>query len=707
MVRLSSKITFTDLTGGINNVDTKENLNATPKKTQTPDMVNVEYFKLGGIKTMEGNVVIGSVQPDAIVGGWEYTKGNNRYMLIGLHDGTVKRFDTISQDFIEIYKFATASDRMSFCNMNNGVVISNGKDDLIFYEYGRNTALTGDVDVTNGSTSISGNSTSFGTDVKVGDYIAIEGCKDTYKVTSITDSDDMEVTPAIDTSYDTIYYQFYDDNNAVSVYSTVEIPEVGDTLYFIDTDTDPYTITTAGTVTTAFDPETNNMYYIDTNNVSQSAIRPEDYTDITVTTTPATLSNCEYRLTELSECNAILTNSDPEVEDDPKQIRGLALQVYNGRLWVGGEKGLFYSGVGLYNGWDVYANDAGYIPEIYNDSSTVTALGLFSEFLMIHKQYSSYILTCQDEDSASMSIKPFSNITCESQQSWIVSNTKYFVYSDEFMDIYPLVQHTIFNDKFLGEPITQKVRNLFINVNQADADKIFCVSRPKFRQMIFYLPTILYPGSNYGLIYDFQTKSWLLRVVPQDVTIAFNFNNNVYIGTRNGLVLREFSGRTFQEYDEDKDEIKDLPINAYYKSPWFDWSDGYMQSFAEFLIEIDGESTNKFYIRTQKDGQSRFEDRIIDNDLLNGNALVWDSEDGIEDNNTVWGYPKDDPEQGIYYNQTIGDEWVKATFDNIRMLLPNNVFEDFQIEIGTNELGQGFSIYGYQFRRIETEEAPW
>ena len=41
------------------------------------------------------------------------------------------------------------------------------------------------------------------------------------------------------------------------------------------------------------------------------------------------------------------------------------------------------------------------------------------------------------------------------------------------------------------------------------------------------------------------------------------------------------------------------------------------------------------------------------------------------------------------------------------MVLPNNVFEKFQLEIGTNDINQGFAIYGYAFRRIETEEAPW
>ena len=599
MSRISSQIIFGDLTGGINNVDSKETINASTKKTQTPDMLNVEYFKLGGIKTMEGNVLVGDKQDYKIIGGWEYTKGNRRYMIIGLANGDVKIYNPATEEFNLIYTFATATDRMSFCNMNNGVVVTNGIDEPIFYEYGRRQILSGSVSTTAGSTTVTGNQTEFTKELNPGDKIEIDSA--TYFIDSITDDTTLELTEEVEN----------------------------------------------------------------------------------------TLSDQILYLSTISSCNATLIN-----EDDPNvstPIRGLAIQYYNGRLWIGGDNGLFYSQVGQYNKWDI-KYDAGVLYSIYNDTSEIKALGLFSEFLVVHKKFSTYILTCTG-DSSTIVVKPFSNITCESQQSWIVSNTKYYIYSRDFMDIYPLVQHTIFSDKFLGEPVTQKVRNIFQNLIAENSGNIFCVSRPKARQMIFYLPLVNQLGSSYGLIFDHQTKSWLLRNVPQNVTIAFNYSGNVYIGTEDGMVLREFSGRTFKVYNQETDEIEDAPIISYYKSPWFDWTNGYTQSFAEFIIEMDNSSENKFYIRTQKDGQSRFEDRIIDSSALNGDALIWDGPIGqdLPDNDTTWN----------------NDIWVKGTFENIRMLLPNNVFEDFQLEIGTNELGQAFSIYQYGFRRLETEEAEW
>lgn len=1022
MSRLSSQLRFNDLTGGINNVYDKEMINSSTKRTETPDMVNVEYFQLGGIKTMGGNTLVGgdkSIQKASIVGGWEYTKNSKKYMIIGLSNGEVRRYNEGIYDdnkFELVYTFQSISDRMSFCNINNGVVITNGIDDLVFYEYKRTSLLHGVISTEEGSSIIIGNGTKFTSEVKVGDGISINDS--TYYISKIYDTSTLVVDRPI-ISIDVVY----------------------------------------------------------------------DY---------------NFKLADTSLCNATLINTNTDVDTDGSvnvPIRGLAIQYYKGRLYVGTKQGLFYSPIGEYNNWNI-EDDAGVFYDIYNDSSEVTALGLYSDYMLVHKKFNTYVLSDDGSGNASesLSINPFSNITCDSQQSWIVSNTKYYIYSKEFMDIYPLVQRTIYNDRFLGEPITQKVRELFKDVREYDTKNIFCVSRPKQRQMIFYLPTTRVKGSGEALIFDFQTKSWLLRRLPNwtkkdnqgntikcvtDVTCAFNFNNNVYIGTSDGMVLREFSGDGFtisklnpdgtrstvvlegnenayikigkekinnihnsecfclisgngsgynnyrfygddyywspssgtlpvysdintttydrwtgmtwngskflilseagyvsnsyiktyrsiidfetptkidnlsgrkwvgvsfdgikfiaidedgyisnslnfydwddpiqkdellghewidicsnnyktlliskdgtiacvdnnnewdiittipstiqndywvsieygneqyiavswngyitvsndletwskpskpsvieigvgqrivrvrydgndfvligsrgifykssdlnnwgkidtnnealrsfctspmaacftkqynnytidimsNEYGDIKsneivevdrdifnnnggvinyfylhynpdtfddyfnfykdDEILNKPVyninygeqiiridltyfisdktglHAYYKSPWFDWAGNYYQSFAEFFMEVNSDYKNKFIIRTQKDGTSRYEDRLIDENKFvdKTNTLVWDDE------SKHWGGINEDTD--IEYKH---DNWAKITFDTLRMLLPNSVFESFQFELKADNVGDGFYIYQYGFRRIETEEAPW
>lgn len=591
MAKISRKITYSDLTGGLNNVNSPETMNSSNKRTETPDIVNIEHFKLGGIKTMEGNKQFGDKQDDTVVGGWEYTKGQDKYMIIALARGDIKIYNAVTEHFDLIYTFPSYSDRVSFCNMNNGVVVTNGKDDPFFYEIGRRQILSGTVSITNGTKNVVGVGTKFLVEVKPGDRIIIGA--NTYIADTITDDENFTLKE----------------------------------------------------------------------NAKQ------------------TLSNQNYFLGEISQCNAILTNKE---EDDSihTTIRGLAIQFYNGRLWIGTDNGLFYSGVGEYNGWDIKLNDAGVLYSIYNDSSEIKALGLYSDYMLIHKEFNTYLLTCTG-DSTTIQVVPYSNVSCDSQQSWIVSNTKYYVYSRENMDIYPLTQRTVFSDKYIGEALTTKVRDVFTNLRDSELENIFCVSLPRKRWMVFYMPMVEQLGSGYGLIYDHQTKSFWVRKVPQEITIAFNFNNDIYLGTADGYVLKEFVGSTFNGQT----------INAYYKSPWFDWSDGYTQSFAEFAIEIADDFNNEFYIRTFKDGSSPFEDRILTSDLLSGDALVWDGQDDqdLRDNDTVWDE----------------DSWVTSGFNHIRMVLPNNVFDKFQLELGTNTLGQGFAIYGYQFRRIETEECMW
>lgn len=583
---IKHSISFGDLTGGLNNVDTMDRLNSSPRRTETPDIMNVEYFQLGGIKSMDGNTQVGDKQSSKIVGGWEYRKGNDKYMMIATLDGEVKILNQVTNTFDLVYTFHHQSQRVSFTNMNNGCVFTNGIDDLVFFEKNRHILLNGTVSVTEGLSTVTGTNTKFTSELKKGDTISI-----------------------------------------------------GDNVYFVKS------------ITTDTELELR--------------------TNATVTAT-----NSNYYLSEVSECNATLIN-----EEDPNlstPIRGLAIQYYKGRLWVGGDNGLFYSQVGMYNGWDI-KYDAGVIYSVYNDTSEITALGLYSDYLLIHKKFNTYILTISSTGST-ITVDPYSNISCDSQQSWIQTNLKYYVYSKEHKGIFPMAQRTVFNDKYVGEEITAKVHNLFDRIRLSDTDEIFIVNLTKKRWIIFYLPLIDNAGSGNVLIFDIMTKSWLFRKVPQIVSMAFNFDTDVYIGTDDGKVLKEFSGSTFDG----------KVINAYYRSPWFDWADGYTQSFSEFAIELASEYKNKFYLRTYKDGVTKYEDRLLDSENLLGEGLVWEGKDS-DTTTTLW----DD------------DEWVTSEFRDIRMVLPNNVFGKFQLEIGTNELGQGFAIYGYSFRRIEFEESPW
>ena len=103
MSRLKSQVVYNDLTGGLNNVNSIDTINSSTKKTESPDLCNVEFFKLGGIKSMEGNIQFGDKQDEAVIAGWEYTKDNDKYMVIGLADGSVKIYNNSTDEFLLNY----------------------------------------------------------------------------------------------------------------------------------------------------------------------------------------------------------------------------------------------------------------------------------------------------------------------------------------------------------------------------------------------------------------------------------------------------------------------------------------------------------------------------------------------------------------------------------------------------------------------------
>lgn len=588
---MGATVKYYNLTGGLNTVQGIGTINQSNKRTESPDMKNVEYYKLGGLKSMEGNTQFANTLPSQISLGFEYVYGNNKYMVVTTVDGTLYIYDKISNTFKEIFKFKTPTSRHSICTFNNGIVVSNGVDDLLFYQYGRQNLLSGTVTTSTENNSVTGTSTKFTTQLSVGDYIEINSVK--YKVIEITSDTELRIEP----------------------------------------------------------------------------------------TPTEAVTDSNYYLSDISELNAVYKNSDdPNIS---KPVRGLALQSYQGRIFVGGNDGiLYYSEVGLIHGWDLKYG-AGAIPSFYDDNSDFTAFGLWDKYLIICKRERSYILDGTDADTTNWTVSPYSDFTCDSQQSWLVANNSFLIYTRTGGGIYPLLQRTIYNANYQGNDLSVKIRDSFEYVNTAKFDYIFPVYAPKKKYIMFYIPMLMGVGSNYCFIFDIQSKTWLLRVVPQDVTVAFRFNNEIYIGTSDGKVLKEFSSLTFNGQ----------PIEWYWKSPWFSYGEGSNHlSTREFRINIAEESTNRFHIRNRRDGKDTYNTRAVSNNLDSFIGLVWDvdnEENSLTD--TTWD----------------NDSWVTTSHIVKRFPLPKQYFQTTQIEFYGNAVDEGMSIYGFEIDGIQLEEVPW
>lgn len=588
---MGATVKYYNLTGGLNTVQGIGTINQSNKRTESPDMKNVEYYKLGGLKSMEGNTQFANTLPSQISLGFEYVYGNNKYMVVTTVDGTLYIYDKITNTFKEIFKFKTPTSRHSICTFNNGIVVSNGVDDLLFYQYGRHNLLSGTITTSTENNSVTGTGTEFTTQLAVGDYIEINSVK--YKVIEITSDTELRIEP----------------------------------------------------------------------------------------TPTEAVTDSNYYLSDISALNAVYKNSDdPNIS---KPVRGLALQSYQGRIFVGGNDGiLYYSEVGLIHGWDLKYG-AGAIPSFYDDNSDFTALGIWDKYLIICKRERSYILDGTDADTTNWTVSPYSDFTCDSQQSWLVANNSFLVYTRTGGGIYPLLQRTIYNANYQGNDLSVKIRDSFEYVNTAKFDYIFPVYAPKKKYIMFYIPMLMGVGSNYCFIFDIQSKTWLLRVVPQDVTIAFRFNNEIYIGTKEGKILKEFSSLTFDGQ----------PIEWYWKSPWFSFGEGsnYL-STREFRVNIAEENTNRFHVRNRRDGKAVFNTRLVTNDLDSFIGLVWDvdnDDDSLTD--TTWD----------------NDSWVTTSHIVKRFPLPKQYFQTTQIEFYGNAVDEGMSIYGFEIDGIQLEEVPW
>ena len=588
---MGATVKYYNLTGGLNTVQGIGTINQSNKRTESPDMKNVEYYKLGGLKSMEGNTQFANTLPSQISLGFEYIYGNNKYMVVTTVDGTLYIYDKISNTFKEIFKFKTPTSRHSICTFNNGIVVSNGVDDLLFYQYGRHNLLSGTVTTSTENNSVTGTSTKFKTELSVGDYVEINSVK--YKVTEITSDTELRIEP----------------------------------------------------------------------------------------TPTEAVSDSNYYLSDISELNAVYKNSDdPNIS---KPVRGLALQSYQGRIFVGGNDGiLYYSEVGLIHGWDLKYG-AGAIPSFYDDNSDFTAFGIWDKYLIICKRERSYILDGTNADTTNWTVSPYSDFTCDSQQSWLVANNSFLVYTRTGGGIYPLLQRTIYNANYQGNDLSVKIRDSFEYVNTAKFDYIFPVYAPKKKYIMFYIPMLMGVGSNYCFIFDIQSKTWLLRVVPQEVTVAFRYNNEIYIGTSDGKVLKEFSSLTFDGQ----------PIEWYWKSPWFSYGEGSNHlSTREFRINIAEESTNRFHVRNRRDGKDTYNTRAVSNNLDSFIGLVWDvynEENSLTD--TTWD----------------NDSWVTTSHIVKRFPLPKQYFQTTQIEFYGNAVDEGMSIYGFEIDGIQLEEVPY
>lgn len=595
-------LSYFNLTGGLNTVQTMATINSSTNRTESPDMVNVEYFKLSGIRTMNGNVGLNSSSPigeSPIRFGYEYVKGNNRYMIVA-DEVNLYEYNPLTDSFSLLnasldpnsdYTFYTGGGEITICGYANGIVAASTTNNyLIYYRKGREELTLGQV-TSDGSTTVIIN---------------------TYNNPNATCSEDIlgkgDIIVIDDNKYE------------VETVQPAEIQDSQDPSQWISNpNKDKFTVT---------------------------KVVPSGSSDFSIT--DFTKIYCTY--------TSIVDKGNNTTETTTTNFYPKVIQSHQGRLWVGARLEneetaayLIYSDLGNINhafeGGDASAYDAGYFAEFWEDTSDITAIGTWDKYIVCHKTEHTYLIDTSNSDATQWKVESYSEYTCDNQQGFVKANNGYYTYCSSVGGIYPMIQRTIYSAISQGAEASTKIRDTFLNLNTYSLNKIFAVYHPYKKYIMFYMPMIGETGSNNCYILDLQTKSWLHRRIPQVVTTAFEFDNKVYVGTADGKVFEEFRGTTFDGQ----------PVEFSWKSPWFVW--GGMTNWTttrEFRVKMSQEGTNNFYIRNRRDGTDDYKQRTITNTSNQVKALMWDTgalTDDKEPITTSWKvyeYTGDDGEK--YYS---------------------------------------------------------
>ncbi len=359
---------------------------------------------------------------------------------------------------------------------------------------------------------------------------------------------------------------------------------------------------------------------------------------------------------EIKQCNAI--------DRDGYAIRGQAIAVYKGRLWIGDGSTLYYSALGKYDDWST-AQDAGYIENFHNDSSKIIGLESYKGYLVIYKENQTYILT--GSTYLDFSIIPYANKGSLSPFGIAtIENYQYFFNKA----VYTLEQVLTNGQVKLSAEISELIHSDFENIDNNRLNEVIALPYDDKRQVWFFIPynNIQYIKTIW--IYDYDNKAWYKRVVPQGITSACKFNDKIYIGTGEGEILQEDLGNSFNG----------LPIDFYWYSPFFHFGKpNNSKTIDEFFVNVDNAYDNNFEFFTRKnyvDTELDDEDSIS---IIESTSLIWS--DGITTMN--W----DDL------------NWAEESEESERLSVSGSN-KSVQICIKGNELTHDCAILGFEFRDV-------
>lgn len=382
-------------------------------------------------------------------------------------------------------------------------------------------------------------------------------------------------------------------------------------------------------------------------------------------------SNSEEMLTiELDKYNSegeldeitIMTPKDVEGRD----VKGLGLVIFAGRLWVFNNQVLWYSV--QENIYDFETSDAeirtsaGYIEFVKKITAIYPYLGSLAVF-----HANSSCLIAQDEEEQSFYKSFDSPGGCAGYNSLVFHGTQLYFYDDTKKGVFSFLQ-VINGDKTLGENIALEIQDELFSIPSSKLDNIKAQSvvTANRNEVWFLLPS---DDDKYStiMIYDYLRSTWVKRKSQKLNTIGI-ISGRLYSGGKK--IYEEYVS---QDFDGEF-------IDAFYKCAPLNLA---VENSLKILayppkMAMDMYYNNDFYVEYTKDYNSLTTKirRIISKTLKN--VLYFDI--GFWDVNCF-------PHEKI----------------NVIKKLPATFFKTLQMSFYTKEFGQNFCINNIEFGKIKTK----
>ncbi len=368
---------------------------------------------------------------------------------------------------------------------------------------------------------------------------------------------------------------------------------------------------------------------------------------------------------EISQANATTTGGT--------NIRSLALEVYKGRIWMANGSTLYYSALGKFDDWQTQ-NDAGSISNFHNDTSPITALCNFKDVLVIHKKESSFILSGNSPEN--FVITPFSNLGAISPMGINVANGRQIFFNRA---VYPFVINEL-GEITQGSAISENIKTKLESFNNSKNEKCILLNFKNKSQIWCFLYENNDDYFHTILIYDYFNNAWFQRIVPYDITSAWEYQGGIYCGLRDGKIVKESVGTSFMG----------APIEFNWKSPFFHFGkvDKY-KTVEHVALILSMDKDNNFNYQTRKNYSNYY---IEDKDSftnIQSNTLVFCDENGKNG-------------QGVLdnYTQKYGFITLEDNMLNKFETLATGSNKSFQIELFGNKLSDCISLLGIEFKEV-------